>query len=118
MCICFRPSARFAFPRAGERIASACGTTADHDAAFYCPADDTIVIGHRIAERVVATTGDFGAAFIVAHEYAHNVQHELGFGRVLAAYLHRVNLGARGIPLPCAGVSPLTFLRHWLLRSH
>ncbi len=42
---------------------------------------------------------------------------ELGFGRVEAAFLHRVNLGAGGVPVPCAGVSPIAFLRHWLLRA-
>jgi acetoacetate decarboxylase len=43
---------------------------------------------------------------------------ELGFGEVKAAYLHRVNLGAGGLPLPCAPVSPLWMLRQWLLRAH
>jgi acetoacetate decarboxylase len=43
---------------------------------------------------------------------------QLGFGRVLAAYLHRVNLGAGFLPVPVAGVSPLWFLRQWLLRAH
>jgi acetoacetate decarboxylase len=42
---------------------------------------------------------------------------ELGFGRVLRSCLHRVNLGASGIPIPCGGVSPISFLRHWLLRT-
>jgi acetoacetate decarboxylase len=44
--------------------------------------------------------------------------HELGFGRVHAAYLHRVNLGAGFAPIPCAAVSPFGFARQWLLRSH
>jgi acetoacetate decarboxylase len=43
---------------------------------------------------------------------------ELGFGRVLAARLHRVNLGAGFLPLPVSGVSPIWFLRQWLLRAH
>jgi acetoacetate decarboxylase len=42
---------------------------------------------------------------------------ELCFGRVLEAYLHRVNLGARGIPIPLP-MSPLGFLRQVLLRAH
>jgi acetoacetate decarboxylase len=42
---------------------------------------------------------------------------DLGFGRVLGARLHRVNLAAGGVPLPCAGVSPLAFLDHALLRT-
>jgi len=44
--------------------------------------------------------------------------HELGFGAVRAAYLHRVNLGASGIPVPVSAVSPAWFLRQLLLRAH
>jgi acetoacetate decarboxylase len=43
---------------------------------------------------------------------------EMGFGAVRAAYLHRVRLGASGIPLPCALVSPLWAMRTLLLRTH
>jgi acetoacetate decarboxylase len=42
---------------------------------------------------------------------------ELGFGEVISAYLHRVNLGGRGVPVPVSGVSPLWFLRQLLLRA-
>jgi acetoacetate decarboxylase len=42
---------------------------------------------------------------------------DLGFGRVRAARLHRVNLGASLPPIPVAGVSPLWFLKQWLLRA-
>jgi acetoacetate decarboxylase len=43
---------------------------------------------------------------------------DMGFGRVCASYLHRVNLGAAGIPLPVGVASPVAFLRHLLLRTH
>ena len=43
---------------------------------------------------------------------------ELGFGAVRAAYLHRVNLGASGLPVPVAAVSPMWFARQLLLRAH
>jgi acetoacetate decarboxylase len=43
---------------------------------------------------------------------------ELGFGRVLSAYLHRVNLGASFLPVPVSAVSPAWHLRQWLLRAH
>src|SRR5262245_41880811 len=43
---------------------------------------------------------------------------QMGFGAVRAAYLHRVNLAAGGLPLPCGLVSPFSFMKHWLLRSH
>ncbi len=44
--------------------------------------------------------------------------HELGFGRIGEARLHRVDLGASMLPIPVAAVSPLAFARHLLLRSH
>jgi uncharacterized protein len=71
---------------------TACGD-AGPDAAFYCPADDTIYVAQEFAaalwQGVVRglpgeragfgrAAGDFGVAYVVAHEYAHNVQHELG----------------------------------------
>jgi acetoacetate decarboxylase len=43
---------------------------------------------------------------------------ELGFGPVRAAYLHRVDLGASGLPLPVAIASPLGFARQLLKRIH
>lgn len=49
---------------------------------------------------------------------ARDPLNELGIGRVHASYLHRVNIKARGIPLPCGGVSPIAFLDHVLLRAH
>jgi acetoacetate decarboxylase len=44
--------------------------------------------------------------------------HEMGFGRVLRARLHRVDLGGSRPPIPIAAVSPLAFARYLLLRSH
>ncbi|MBA3503803.1 MAG: acetoacetate decarboxylase family protein [Myxococcota bacterium] len=44
--------------------------------------------------------------------------HEMGFGRVLAARLHRVDLGGSLPPLPVAAVSPLAYAKQLLLRSH
>jgi uncharacterized protein len=70
-----------------------CGQPADDRAAFYCPGDDTIYIGQQFAAdlyRGVAqglpgesagfgrAAGDFAVAYVVAHEYAHNLQQELG----------------------------------------
>ena len=43
---------------------------------------------------------------------------ELGFGAVRAAYLHRVNLRGGSLPMPVSSVSPLWYLRQWLLRAH
>jgi predicted metalloprotease len=88
------PTVTYSWLAAGERIRSACGggvVTAD-DAAFYCSADDTIVIGEPFAWDVYegrlsswpsgdtpgGRLGDMAVAYVVAHEMAHNIQHEIG----------------------------------------
>jgi len=77
----------------GGRVRTGCGQAADGNAALYCPVDDTIYVAQEFAAGVLQgirddfpgqaagegqAIGDFGVAFIVAHEYAHNVQQELG----------------------------------------
>ena len=63
-------------------------------AAAYCPGDDTIYISQKFASDIYSgaldqslpgssqgygrTMGDFAVAYIVAHEYGHQVQDELG----------------------------------------
>jgi predicted metalloprotease len=71
---------------------TACGP-ADQSAAFYCPGDDTIYVAQQFASDLwqgVArglpgenagfghAAGDFGVAYVLAHEYAHNLQQEFG----------------------------------------
>jgi predicted metalloprotease len=88
------PRVRYAWIPRGQSALTACQVVAGADAAFYCPADDTIYIAERFAfdvyngigdrfpgERAGAgnAVGEFGLAYVVAHEYAHNVQFELGF---------------------------------------
>ena len=78
----------------GGAARTGCQVVADESAAFYCTRDDTIYIAERLASDVWQginddfpgqragygrAVGDFGLAYVVAHEYAHNVQHELGF---------------------------------------
>jgi uncharacterized protein len=82
---------------AGETAASACGDengTLSDGAAAYCPGDDTIYISQEFATEIYdgsldqalpgssqgygRTSGDFAVAYIVAHEYGHQVQAELG----------------------------------------
>jgi predicted metalloprotease len=78
----------------GDVVRTGCGATADDHAGFYCPADDVIYVGQALAAEVYQgvarglpgqqagagrAQGDFGVAYIVAHEYAHQIQQELGF---------------------------------------
>jgi predicted metalloprotease len=97
------PRVGYRWIAAGDRVLTGCRHVADGDAALYCPGDDTIYIGQTFAAGVLRgirddfpgqragqgrAIGDFGVAYIVAHEYGHNVQQELGFftqGRRLAA---------------------------------
>ena len=69
------------------------GTLGD-SAAAYCPGDDTIYISQKFATDIYdgaldralpgssqgygRTVGDFAVAYIVAHEYGHQIQDELG----------------------------------------
>src|SRR4051812_25071963 len=81
----------------GQTAASACGDdsgTLGDSAAAYCPGDDTIYISQKFATEIYSgaldqalpgssqgygrTLGDFAVAYVVAHEYGHEVQAELG----------------------------------------
>ena len=90
------PRVTYAWIPAGQTAASACGEggTFGDSAAAYCPGDDTIYISQKFATDIYdgaldqalpgsshgygRTAGDFAVAFIVAHEYGHQVQDELG----------------------------------------
>ena len=91
------PRVTYQWIPAGQSAASACtdasGTSGD-DIAAYCSADDTISISEAFASRIYdgeldhslpgssqgygGTAGDFAVAYIVAHEYGHQIQDELG----------------------------------------
>lgn len=88
------PSVRYSFVPDGERQPTGCGTVADDRAAFYCPSDDTIYFSQRFAADLYAgvvdglpggnngSAGSFGVAYVLAHEYGHNLQNELGVFRI------------------------------------
>jgi predicted metalloprotease len=84
------PYVEFVFPAPGESFSTSCGATNDRS-AFYCPTDDLIVFSQQMAadlwdgtfelngRQVPGGGGDMAPAFIVAHEFAHSLQGELGF---------------------------------------
>ena len=91
------PRVSYEWIPAGQTAASACGDangTMGDSAAAYCSGDDTIYISEKFATDIYngaldqalpgssqgygRTVGDFAVAYIVAHEYGHQVQDELG----------------------------------------
>jgi predicted metalloprotease len=87
------PRVRYAWIAPEASVLTACGVPADGSVALYCSADDTIYVGQQFAadlyEGVLRglpgeaagfgrAAGDFAVAYVLAHEYAHNLQHELG----------------------------------------
>ncbi|WGH78490.1 KPN_02809 family neutral zinc metallopeptidase [Jannaschia ovalis] len=60
---------------------SPCGGASGATGPFYCPADRKAYLDTAyfttLAQRFGAT-GDFAAAYVVAHEIAHHIQNELG----------------------------------------
>lgn len=57
---------------------TACGETVP-DNAFYCQADHSIFFDQALFDESLASIGDFAPVFILAHEWGHLVQGELGF---------------------------------------
>jgi predicted metalloprotease len=89
-----QPRVGYRWIEAGQTTASACGGALGDSAAAYCPGDDTIYISEKFATDISqgaldhvlpgssqgfgGTYGKFAVAYIVAHEYGHQVQDELG----------------------------------------
>jgi len=60
-------------------IVTACGPTDPAaEVAFYCLLDETIYYSVPFRQYIEGRVGDFGWVVIVAHEWAHHVQREIG----------------------------------------
>ena len=82
------------FERSGERypmtetvfftdqVQTACGFASSQVGPFYCPADQRIYIDlaffDELQNRFGAGGAPFAQAYVIAHEYGHHVQNELG----------------------------------------
>ena len=60
---------------------SGCGTAQAQVGPFYCPNDERVYIDLDFMaqlQRQLGASGDFAAAYIIAHEVGHHVQNQLG----------------------------------------
>lgn len=65
----------------GERVETGCGAADPGFLAFYCPLDATIYVERSLIDEL-QQSGDFAAAFVIAHEFSHHVQTLVSFERV------------------------------------
>jgi predicted metalloprotease len=83
------PTVTYNWLAPGESAQPACsGGQTNEQTAAYCSLDDTIYIAQQMAinlwngflgkKEADVYPGAFGVAYVVAHEYSHNVQAELG----------------------------------------
>ena len=75
----FRPPTVVVFD--GPTQTGGCGTGTPEAGPFYCPGDEKIYIDFTFYERLerqLGFDGDFALAYVLAHEYGHHVQNQLG----------------------------------------
>lgn len=74
----YRPATLVLFK---EATRSPCGGASEATGPFYCPADRKVYLDTAFFTTMhqrLGASGDFAAAYVVAHEIGHHIQNELG----------------------------------------
>ena len=64
-----------------DAVASGCGQASSATGPFYCPLDQTAYVDltfFRELDQRFKAPGDFAQAYVLAHEYGHHIQQQLG----------------------------------------
>jgi predicted metalloprotease len=76
------------------QVESACGFASAASGPFYCPPDENVYLDLSFFEEMSSkfgASGDFAAAYVIAHEVGHHVQKLLGVTDQLQAMQGRVS---------------------------
>jgi len=75
------------------RVQSGCGIADAGAGPFYCPLDKTVYIDPTFYEelkRRFGAPGDFAQAYVIAHEFGHHIQNQLGISQQVQSLQGRV----------------------------